>query len=186
MTNRYEIKEKVIESKKAVFTTKQLANLISKSVAITNVYISRLVKSGLAKRKHGKVIFSHDDNVISTQFIEPSYISLSSALFFHKVINQVPVTTTCVTTVNCKYYIDMQLKYHQITPKLFFGFKKYYLDISYAYVADPEKAILDGIYYKIYNKTTLQDYKSLINWKILTKYSKMYPKRVKCVVEDAK
>jgi hypothetical protein len=80
----------------------------------------------------------------------------------------------------------MQLKYHKITPKLFFGFKKYNLDTSYAYVADAEKAILDGIYYKIYNKTTLQDYKSLINFKLLKKYSKEYPKSVKCVVEDVK
>jgi hypothetical protein len=80
----------------------------------------------------------------------------------------------------------MQLRYHQITPKLFFGFKKYNLDGSYAYIANPEKAILDGIYYGIYNKSTLQDYKSLINFKLLKKYSKLYPKRVKSVVEDVK
>jgi len=186
MNNKYKIKEKVIESKKAVFNTNQLANLIGKSTAITNVYVSRLVISGLAKRKHGRIIFSSDDNVISTQFIEPSYVSLSSALFFHQVINQVPTVTSCVTTVNTRYYPDMQLKYHKITPKLFFGFKKYNLAESYAYIADVEKAILDGIYYGIYNKSILQDYKSVINFKLLTKYSKKYPKKVKRVIEDVK
>jgi predicted transcriptional regulator of viral defense system len=186
MNNIYKIKDKAIESKKAVFNTRQLANLIGKSVAVSNVYISRLVNNGLAKRKHGRVIFSSDDNVISTQFIEPSYISLSSALFFHKIINQVPTTTTCVTTINSRYYKDMQLKYHKITPKLFFGFKKYNLDQSYAYIAEPEKAILDGIYYGIYNKSIFEDYKSKINFRLLKKYSKLYPKRIRDVIENVK
>jgi predicted transcriptional regulator of viral defense system len=186
MKNIYEIKEKAILSKKAIFNTKEFSNLIGKSVAISNVYISRLVTNGLAKRKHGRVIFSSDDNVIGTQFIEPSYISLSSALYFHKIINQVPTTTTCITTINSRYYKDMQLKYHKINPKLFFGFKKYKVDLSYAYIADPEKAILDGIYYGIYNKSIFEDYKSKINFKILKKYSKFYPKRIKDVIEGVK
>ncbi|MEI8364465.1 MAG: hypothetical protein WCF78_03335 [archaeon] len=182
--NLYEIKEKVIESKKAVFSTIQLSKLISKSTAITNVYISRLVKKKLAKRIHGKVIFTYDDNVIATQFMEPAYVSLSSALFFHQVINQVPTTTLCVTTVHNRYYKDMQLKYQEITPKLFFGFKKYSLDNSYAYIADPEKAILDGIYYKIYTKEIIKKYKPKLNWILVKKYSKSYPERVKKVIKD--
>jgi predicted transcriptional regulator of viral defense system len=182
--NRYEIKEKVISSKKAIFNTNQMANLIGKSKEKTNVYISRLADSGLAERKHGKVIFSSNDNVIATQFVEPSYISLSSALFFHKIINQVPTITSCVTTVNSRYYPDMQLKYHKITPILFFGFKKYILDGSYAFVADVEKAILDGIYYGIYNKSIFIEYKSFINIKILKKYSVKYPEKVKKVIKS--
>lgn len=186
MVNLYEIKEKVITSKKAVFTTKQLSNLISKSVQITNTYISRMVLKDLAIRKNGKVIFSNDDNVIGTQFIEPSYISLSSALFFHQIINQVPQVTSCVTTINSRNYKELGLKYHKITPKLFFGFKKYNLDFSFAYIADIEKAILDGIYLKIYTKEILIEYKKHINYKLLEKYSKKYPKNVKEAVLSVK
>jgi len=184
--NLYEIKEKVIESKKAVFSTIQLSKLISKPTTITNVYISRLIKKKLAKRIHGRIIFTFDDNVIATQFFEPSYVSFSSALYFHQIINQIPTTTLCVTTVHNRYYKDMQLKYHEIMPTLFYGFKKYHLDFSYAYIADPEKAILDGIYYKIYTKEILLNYRPKLNWRLLKKYSKQYPKKIKKMIEDVK
>jgi len=184
--NLYEIKEKVITSRRLVYSNLQLSKLISKKPSITNVYISRLIKKGLAKKINGRVVFTADDYILGTQLIEPAYISLGSALYFHQVVNQIPTITTCVTTINNKYLKLEKIKYHKITPKLFLGFKKYKLESSYAYIADPEKAVLDAVYYKIYNQDVVKKYKQRINWKKLKEYSKLYPKRVRKVISSVR
>jgi len=182
--NLYEIKEKVVNSRRLVYSTLQLSKLISTKPAITNVYINRLIKKGLAKKIFGRVVFTTDDYILGTQLIEPAYISLSSALYFHHIITQIPTTTTCVTTINNKYLKSVEIKYHKITSKLFFGFKKYSLESSYAYIATPEKAVLDGIYYNLYTKDMIKEYKSKLNWKLVNNYCKLYPKKVKKVISD--
>jgi len=182
--NLYEIKEKILLSGKLVYSTKELSKLISRKPEITNVYIHRLIKKGFTKKINGKVIFTYDDYVLGTQLVEPSYISLTSALFFHNIINQVPAITTCVTTIKNKQFKDIQTKYHKITPKLFFGYKKHLLDNSYAYIASPEKAILDGIYLKIFTKIIIKNNLERLNLKLLKKYSKLYPLRVRKELEN--
>ena len=82
----YKIKEMALNSGRAVYNTSQLTNLIDKDYSIASVYLTRLWKAGLAKRLvRGKISFVDNDFVIASQLVEPSYISLSSALLFHNV-----------------------------------------------------------------------------------------------------
>lgn len=154
--NLYEIKEMALKSRRAVFSAQQLANLTKKTKSIANVYSARLVKKGLAKRVvRGKISFVDDDFVIATQLIEPSYISLSSALNLHGVIQQVPARVECVTTKNT--FSFPFCAYHLIKPNLFFGYKKEGRGGSYIFIAEPEKAVLDGIYLKRISSKTVID-----------------------------
>ena len=82
----YKIKEMAVNSGRVVYSTSQLSNLIGKSYPVASVYLTRLWKSGLAKRLlRGKISFVDNDFVIAFQNIDPSYVSLSSALLFHNV-----------------------------------------------------------------------------------------------------
>src|SRR3989344_748626 len=97
----YKIRDLSLESGRAVFSVQQLSNLIGKSRAVATVYSNRLVRKGLAFRVlKGKISFIDDDFIVATQLIEPSYISLDSALLFHGIITQVPKSVECVTTKN--------------------------------------------------------------------------------------
>ena len=136
----------------------QLSNLIGKSRAVSTVYLSRLVKKGLAtKVMKGKVSFVDDPFVIATQLIEPSYISLDSALLFHEITQQVPKTIECVTSKNTLRYDNVGVMYHKIPKKLFFGYKRHGKASSYVFVAEPEKAVIDGIYLNLYGKKELKE-----------------------------
>ncbi len=145
--NLYEIKELALKSKRAVFSVQQLANLIGKTKNVANVYAYRLVQKGLAKRLlSGKISFSNDDYVNATQLVEPSYISLQSALLFHGLVTQVPKNIECVTTRNSKRYDSLGITYHKIPPSLYFGYTKHTKGDSYMFIAEPEKALIDSVY----------------------------------------
>lgn len=160
----HEIRDAAIRTGRAVFSTQQLANLTGKSRAAARVSASRLVRSGLAKRLcSGKLTFLDDDRVIATQLVEPSYISLHSALLFHGLITQVPTHVQCVTTRNSIPYPDLGIIYHKIQPALFGGYMRHVVGSTYMFVAEPEKAVIDGIYLNFFAPSLVDDCKDRLD-----------------------
>jgi predicted transcriptional regulator of viral defense system len=180
----YRIRDLALKSKRAVFSIQQLANLIGKSKAVASVYSYRLVKKGLAKRLlSGKISFSDDEYVIASQLIEPSYISLYSALLFHNVISQVPRDIECVTTRNSIRYASFGIVYHKIPPSLFYGYIKYGKGNSYIFVAEPEKALIDSVYLNAISQNQARELLNKMNRKRLEDFVKRYNGRGRKKIE---
>ena len=158
-----------------MYTHAQLAALFGYSRDQIRVYAHRLVKKGFAFRPmEGVVAFSQDPYIIATQLIEPSYISFSSALYFHGVLYQVPSTVECITTRNPGHLTNLGIDYHKINPSLFFGYSRMERGRSYAFVAEPEKAILDSVYFsKDYEQMTLESLPGL-NKEKLRRYTEAF------------
>lgn len=155
----YKIKEMAIDSGRAVYNTSQLSNLIGKDYPVASVYLTRLWKSGLAKRLlRGKISFVDSDFVIASQLIEPSYISLTSALLFHNVTQKVPRRVQSVTSINSITLDNLGLEYHKILPSLMFGYERHLILGSYCFVATIEKALLDGYYLNYFTEKDLREY----------------------------
>lgn len=155
----YRIREEALESGRAVYSVQQLANLTGKSKQIATVYMSRLVEKGLAKKiMRGKISFVDNDYVIASQMIEPAYVSLDTALLFHGVITQVTRHVQTVTTVNSITFPGLGIQYHKVPPGLFFGYRRHNMGRSYAFVATPGKAIIDGIYLNHYTEDEAVEY----------------------------
>ena len=110
----------------------------------------------------------------------PGYISCEWALNYHGVSLQAPMVCTVVTlstSVGKKRSIEYQgiiLEFSRISPSLFFGLT--YVDRYY--IASPEKAILDTLYYR--GRIPAQDEIELdrIDFKRLLKMGRGYPKTV--------
>lgn len=184
-TNLYEIKEKALRSGRVVFGVAELSNLIGKDKNVAKVYLSRLVKRGLAfKLAKGKITLSEDEFIIATQLIEPSYISLLSALNFHGVSQQIPKFIQCVTTKNTFTFENLSIEYHKISQKLFFGYKTYKKGQSYIFVADIEKAILDGIYLRQLELSIIKENIIKINIKMLIDYSLAFPQKMQNAIKE--
>jgi predicted transcriptional regulator of viral defense system len=155
----YKIKEMALNSHRAVYNTAQLSSLIGKDFNTASVYLTRLWKNGVAKRLlRGKISFLDNDFVIASQLIEPSYISLSSALLFHNVSQQVPHRIQSVTPVNSITYDNLGLEYHRIPPGLMFGYERHTIGESYCFIATVEKALLDGYYLNYFSWEDLETY----------------------------
>ncbi|MCX7845311.1 MAG: hypothetical protein N2312_01725 [Dictyoglomaceae bacterium] len=177
--NLYEIKEMAVKSKRTVFTTAELANMIGKSKEVANVYIDRMIKKGLAtKLLAGKISFTDDEYVIATQLIEPSYISLNSALHFYGHLQQVPKFIECITAKASRKYDFLGIRYHKIHPSLFFGFKRVEKGLSYIFIAEPEKALLDSIYLSSISKDQAMEIREKLNEERIREYIKIWNQRL--------
>ena len=176
----YTIKEKALKTGRAVFSTKELSNLTSTKVANANVYSTRLVKKGLAKKLiKGKISFDDDEFVIATQLLEPSYITGLTALNLLGLIQQVPVKIECATSKRSIKYETLGITYHKIPCQLFYGYKKQKKSQSYVLIAEPEKAIIDGIYLNILTKDILKELDEKIDKEKLIEYAKRFKGRGK-------
>lgn len=92
---------------------------------------------------------------------QPSYISLETALNSFGIIPDIPVAITSVTVNRTgQFKIDQGFYlYHQIKKELFFGYTKVSRKPFFYFIAQPEKAVLDYLYFRargIYPKTVLE------------------------------
>ncbi len=184
----YKIRDLAMDSGRAVFSAQELSNLIGKPKAIATVYAARLAKNGLAFRVlKGKISFTKDDFVVATQLVEPSYISLGSALRFHGLISQVQKNIECVSTKNSYNFKTLGIIYHKIPSALFFGYKKHKKGNSYVLVAEPEKALVDGIYLNHFSKKDLQEFSGMVDFSkmkgLLKKFNGKGSKKIAELIE---
>lgn len=156
------------------------------------VQLSRWVRAGkLIQLRRGVYILSEDyrkvnvyEPYIASILQRPSYISLEKALEFHGLIPEgVPVYTS-VTTKRPLHIITKigVFDYRHIKSSLFWGYKSVVVNKQAAFVASPEKALLDFIYFKgggasseYIEELRLQNVDE-INLNILSEYSKRFNK----------
>jgi len=144
----YELRDLAVSSGRLIFTVGQLANLASIPRPHAKVYAARLVSKGMAWRvRRGVISLTRDTFVIATQLVEPSYVSFHSALYLRGLADQVPSVVECVTTRRTTRLEDLGLVYRRVHPALFFGYERVERGGSYVFVATPEKAVLDMVYF---------------------------------------
>lgn len=158
----------------------------------TGTFLSRAVKKGLIYRiNRGNYINSFLYKFPGVEevacFVKmPAYISCEWALNYHGISLQSPFVCTVITlstSVGKKRNIQYQgttIEFSRISPSLFFGFN--YQDRFY--MASPEKAILDTLYYR--GIIPAQDELELdkVDSKLLAKMAQKYPVSVSRSVFD--
>ncbi len=126
------------------------------SIDQVRVQLSRWVASGRVVRIHeGWYTLNEpfrrariDTKVVASTIKEGSYVSLQSALEFHGLIPEHVAETACVTTGR-PLTVDSpfgRIRYRHIKRDAFFGYMRVGNGLQQAYVAKPEKALLDLVY----------------------------------------
>ena len=149
----------------------------------TGTFLSRALRKGLIHRlNRGNYINSFlyefpEVEEVGCFLKPPGYISCEWALNYHGMSLQSPLVCT-VVTLNTSVGKKRSIEYHGITIEfskiadhLFLGFA--YLDRFY--MASPEKAIIDTLYYR--GAIPAQDELELdmVDFNLLLKMSSMYP-----------
>lgn len=112
-------------------------------------------KEYIQKVKQGFYVFA--DQEITTSFLflaahriySPSYISLEKALNFYGLI---PEETFQITSVSTKKTTEFEtsignFRYRHISPRLFWGYRFTSFEQQKILMADPEKALLDFLFF---------------------------------------
>ena len=126
--------------------------------AIVKVQLSRWCNSGkLIKLKNGIYLLSDDFRkvdvygpYIASLLNKPSYISMEKAFEYHGLIPEAVSVYTCVTTkrpgkINTPIGV---FDYRHVKNSLFWGYDSVTVNKQTAFIATPEKALLDFFYLK--------------------------------------
>ncbi|HMC85720.1 MAG TPA: hypothetical protein VKI61_09345 [Chitinophagaceae bacterium] len=85
---------------------------------------------------------------VSNVLLQPSYVSLETALSYYQFIPEAVYSIEAITTVKTVSYSTPvgNYHYHAIKPAYFFGYFIQYWDRLPLLMAEPEKAIIDYLY----------------------------------------
>lgn len=145
----YKIAEKILNTTKSLFTTKDIGILLEINNKRTlEQNIKKLIESEiLTPLERGKYFLTKSnisDFSISQFIYSPSYISLETALNIYGILSQFPFEITSITLKKSvtKTIQSKTFKYSHIQKSLFTGYikKEDYL------IATPEKALFDYLY----------------------------------------
>ena len=122
---------------------------------------------------------------VAAQLYIPNYLSFESALAKYGVLNLIPYTLTFATTRKTRKYAlrKQEIEFRQISDELFFGFEMR----NGIYIALPEKAFLDEVYFVARGKATL-DFDEVVikklSIKTLKELSRKFPAYVRSYLSD--
>lgn len=160
----YTLSEIIITLKKqniSLFTVSDFARLLNlKNNNTLYKKIQRLEKQKIIKKIiNGKYLFSisHVDEFSIAHFImNPSYVSLESALSFYGIMTGFSYSITSISTKPPKTVTvdEKEYSYSHINPLLFWGYEKN----GQFLIADKEKALLDYIYFSLKGLRTMLDF----------------------------
>lgn len=94
------------------------------------------------------------DLFLANKLYSPSYVSLETALSIYDIIPEVAMGVTSVTTKPTREFKNYYglFKYRTIKVKAFAGYRIIEENKFKIKIADPEKALVDYIYFKLYDK----------------------------------
>lgn len=165
---------------------------VEKLTPHAGIFLSRAVRRGLIHRiNRGNYINSFlygfpPVEEIACFLKPPAYVSCEWALNYHGILLQSP-TVCSVLTLSTSVgkrrnivYQGVTIEFSKITPTLFFGF----LYRNRFYIARPEKAILDTLYYRRFIPTPDELELDGIDIEKLQEMATSYPKPVQQVLLD--
>ncbi len=129
-----------------VFTLSEAAKIINKTPSYVSLFLSSL--DGIKRIERGKYyVEGADPNLIASNIVYPSYISLVSALSYYKSITQMPVS---IAVMSLRQHGELSIegyrvRFVKIKRSRFFGYR----NDDGIFIATPEKAILDCLLFNI-------------------------------------
>jgi len=176
------------------FQPKQLSTILKIDIKTAYDIIQRLKNKDIIKEiENGKYLVTGYDKkrmisnpfYLATHIVVPSYVSYLTILNYYGYTEQAPRFIFCATTKQKKdaHFENYIFKYIQIKKDKLYGYKKELINEFPAFIAEPEKALIDSIDLPYYSGGTKEISKSIkaslesINEKKLVEYAIRFPNK---------
>lgn len=145
--------QQIINSNRIFFTSADVAEILGIKPQSAVVLCSRYLKAGLLIRikrdlyvikERWRYLSAGERFLVANRLQVPSYLSLTTALSWHRITTQVQQGYLESVAARQNEY-DVQgtiFRYFKIKPEFFFGFSRQ----DGVFVASPEKALWDAVY----------------------------------------
>lgn len=147
----------------AVFTPSEFQRIFKVSYNNSKSFINRNVKRKLLiKLKNGLYTLSSINVpkfLIANKLYAPSYVSFETALSYYNIIPETVYTIFSATTKASREFEaqESNFTFHRIKKEAFFGYIPKKIDNIVTLIAEPEKALLDYLYFVALKKKAFND-----------------------------
>src|SRR3989338_10929515 len=182
LVNQTDFAAKIKEKNLLIFTANDVKMLFGVSAVATSGLLHRYKKRGfILNIKRGLYVFPDalpPDLYIANKLYSPSYISLEFALSYYGVIPETVYEITSVSPKATRRFeaLGKVYSYHRIKKTAFTGYAvQKQKGFSFA-IADPEKAFVDTLYYRLLSgkKPLSRFHKDKINAAKAIKYARLF------------
>ena len=157
LVNRVDFSAKIKEKKLGIFSAANICAIFGVSPVAATFLLHRYNKRGIVVRIKQGLYALHDivpslpDPYIAGRLYAPSYVSREFALSYRRIIPETVYEITSVTTKATRRFekLGKVYSYRHIKRAAFTGYKTERMDRFSFLVADPEKAFVDTLYYRI-------------------------------------
>ena len=146
-----------------LFTPQDLLHILDASEISLRFLLTRAVKRGdvlkLRRSLYGLASLPPAELEVANYLYRPSYISFTFALSYYHIIPETVYVITSATTRTTATFIAMgrQFVYHRIKLSAFTGYRAGRVDNRTVWIAEPEKALVDTLYFVALKKQGLPE-----------------------------
>ena len=164
-----EVEERLKDAGFMVFTPREFQGVFDVSKKSASMFILNNVKRGLFLKLRNNLYMLKDSRpshyYIANKMYEPSYVSLETALSHYGIIPETVYAITSITTKGTREYATPigNFMYQRIKKQAYTGYSLKEIDGRKAFVAEPEKALADHLYFVDLKKKLLNDRLNLKN-----------------------
>jgi len=166
----------------SLFTPREFSRLYRTTPAKAKYFLETYTKRGLFTRlKKGLYalkIALPGERAIANALYKPSYISFEYALAKYGIIPESVYTITSATSkATCSFEVrDLEFSYAKIKKQAFTGYAPVKEGDETILIAEPEKALVDYLYFVSLGKSSLNDrlYTSQLDEKKAIKYAQLF------------
>ncbi len=187
------VRQKLLEKGIYFFTPLDFGCIFQIPSNKTKRFLEKWTKEGfLVRFKQGLYGIKDDlpgEEVIANRLYQPSYLSFEYALAFHNVLPEMSYEITSATAKATRYFAfnTRSFAYFTIKQEAFTGFTLIKSGTKSFYMADPEKAFVDYLYFVALGKKSVYERLNItnLNKKKILSYAKLfkYPKLDKLIKE---
>ncbi len=162
-TNWLAVQRTVREKGLTIFSPQDLLNLIGGSEISQRFLLTRAVKRGdaLKLRRSLYALASHPPSEleVANRLYRPSYVSFTFALSYYHIIPETVYAITCATTRTSAAFdvLGKQFIYRRVKRAAFTGYRTEQVNNRAVLIAEPEKALVDTLYFVALNKQGLPE-----------------------------
>lgn len=180
--NWHQVEEILLDKNIKIFTPRELSDLFATSLRAAQAFINyHTHQNNFVRLKSGLYAFKRDlphEFTIANRLYSPSYVSLDTALSYHGLIPETVYSITSVTPkATREFAIDQRLfTYHRIKKEAYTGYFPQKINGDVVFLALPEKAAADFLYFVSLGKRKSNDRLRLkkLNQKQLKRYLKLF------------
>lgn len=179
------VREELLKRRLYIFTLEEFTRVFNTKAHKTKYFLETQTDQGLFIRlKKGLYTLKTDipaEEEIANALYRPSYISFEYALAYYNIIPEMQYQITSATTKPTRLFtvLDKEFVYYTLKKKAYTGYRLVKTEAKSFFMAEPEKALVDYIYFISLgkkphnNRLILKD----INKEKLFKYGELFGRK---------